>query len=103
MPEFVKVAKLHDMPPKKGLAVKVDGQCLVIYQVGGDFYALEDSCSHVGAPLSQGFLTEDGCAVCPLHAAMFDIKTGAALTAPARDPVKTYKVRVCGDDIEVEA
>jgi len=73
---------------------------VLLCNVDGEIYAIEDVCTHDGGELDQGEL--DGCRImCPRHGAMFDVKTGAALTLPAIVPVPTYEVRVEGDDIFV--
>jgi 3-phenylpropionate/trans-cinnamate dioxygenase ferredoxin subunit len=74
---------------------------VLICNVDGSFYAIEDVCTHDGAPLDQGHL-EGGCIVCPRHGATFDVKTGEALTLPAVVPVMTFGVNVDGDDLMVE-
>lgn len=74
---------------------------ILVCNVEGTFYAIEDVCTHDGAPLDQGTL-EGSCVVCPRHGATFDVTTGAALTLPAVLPVATYPVTVDGDDLLVE-
>ncbi|MDE2482196.1 MAG: non-heme iron oxygenase ferredoxin subunit [bacterium] len=86
--------------PGTAKAFPVDGTDLLICNVGGTFYAIEDVCTHDGAPLDQGEL-EGRCIVCPRHGATFDVETGAA-TLPAVMPVMTFPVRVDGDEIVVE-
>ena len=66
------------------------------------FYALSDTCTHRGGPLSEG--TVEGAEVaCPWHGARFDVKTGAVLGPPAAREVRSYPVRVTGTDVEIEA
>ncbi len=101
MPDFVKVAKEEDIPAGRCRAVEVHGLKIAIFNVGGILYAVEDSCSHLGAPLSTGFLGKDSIS-CELHGATFDLRTGKALNAPAKGPVETFKVRVAEGDVEVE-
>ena len=100
MKEFTRAASTADLPPGKCKAVDVLGAKIVLVNSGGTIYALEDSCSHLGAPLSQGFLTKTSI-TCEWHGASFDLATGEALNAPAKDPVNVYEVRVNGNDIEV--
>jgi 3-phenylpropionate/trans-cinnamate dioxygenase ferredoxin subunit len=100
MQGFVKAATLSELPPGKCKAVDVEGVKMVLVNSGGTIHALEDSCSHLGAPLSQGFLAKTSI-TCEWHGASFDLKTGEALNAPAKDPVTIYEVRIVGDDIEV--
>jgi 3-phenylpropionate/trans-cinnamate dioxygenase ferredoxin subunit len=87
--------------PGNATSYNVDGVEIAICNVGGDFYAIEDVCTHDGGPLDQGTL-EGKCIVCPRHGAMFDVTTGAALTLPAVMPVATYEVRRDGDDLILE-
>ena len=100
MLEYIKAATLTDLPQGKCKAVEVHGVRIVLVNTINGIFALEDSCSHLGAPLSQGFVSKDSI-TCEWHGASFDLKTGEAQCAPAKDPVTTYEVRVVGDDIEV--
>ena len=95
------VAKLHEIPPATTKRVVVDGVEVLLCNVDGTFYAVEDLCTHDGGPLDQGEL--DGCRImCPRHGALFDVTTGAALTLPAVVPLPTYAVRVDGDLVLVD-
>lgn len=102
MPGLVKVARVADIPPGHKKIVEVDGVEIVIVNLDGAFYAIEDVCTHDGGPLGEGTL--EGCQlICPRHGARFDVRTGAALTMPAVEPAPTYEVQVEGDDILVAA
>ena len=79
----------------------VDGTAVLLCNVEGELYAIEDVCTHDGGELDQGVLEEDRI-MCPRHGAYFDVRTGAALTLPAVIGVRTYGVRVEGDDVFVE-
>jgi len=64
---------------------------VAVFFVGGEYYAIEDICTHDDGPLAEGEL--DGCQlICPRHGARFDIRTGEALTLPAYRPVESYRV-----------
>ena len=77
MPKFVKVASVTDIPPGTKQIVEVDGIEVVVVNLDGQFYAVEDVCTHDGGPLGEGKL--DGCQlICPRHGARFDVRTGAA-------------------------
>ncbi len=95
---YVKVADLDELPPGERMLIEVDGQYIVLFNVDGEIYAIDDVCTHDGGPLAEGDL-EDHQIICPRHGAHFDIRTGAALTMPAFEPVPTYKVRIEGKDI----
>jgi 3-phenylpropionate/trans-cinnamate dioxygenase ferredoxin subunit len=102
MSRFVKVARADEIRPGEKKIVEVDGALIVVVNLGGEFFALEDVCTHDGGPLGEGTL-EDGQLVCPRHGARFDVRTGDALKMPAFEPVPTYEVRVENGDILVEA
>ena len=95
------IAKVADVPPGTAKRVVVDDVEVLLCNVDGAFYAVEDVCTHDGGPLDQGEL--DGCRImCPRHGALFDVTSGKALTMPAVVPLPTYPVHVDGDDISVE-
>lgn len=102
MAKFVRVASASEIPPGTGQYVDVNGEPIAIFHVeGGNFYATCDVCSHEEASLSEGEL--DGEIVeCPLHGARFNVRTGEVKALPAVVSVKTYPVRVVGNDVEVE-
>ena len=81
--------------------VEVDGIAVLLCNVDGTMYAVEDVCTHDGGPLDQGEI-QGSRIMCPRHGAMFDVTTGAVLTPPAVDPLPTYHVRVQGDDVIVD-
>lgn len=95
------VAKLSEIPEGKTHKVTVDRHGVLLCNVGGQIFAIEDVCTHDGGELDQGEL-EGSRIMCPRHGAIFDVTNGAALTPPAVMPVATYGVRVDGDDIYVE-
>ena len=101
MAEFVTVAKTSEISQGQAKAVEVKGAPVAIFNVGGTYYAIEDTCSHVGGPLSEG--TVEGTTVnCPWHGAQFDLASGKVLMPPAASGVKSYKVRVEGSEIKLE-
>jgi len=101
MGEFVKVTKTDALKPGQARLVEVKGKEIALFNIGGEFYALDNACTHEQGSLAEGEI--EGCEVtCPLHGAVFDIRTGEVLGPPAYDDVDTYAVRVTGDDIEVE-
>jgi 3-phenylpropionate/trans-cinnamate dioxygenase ferredoxin subunit len=101
MTEFVKVANAADIEDGQRVLVEVDDVIVAIFKVDGEFYCIEDVCTHDGGPVAEGAL--DGFEIeCPRHGALFDIRDGRALTMPAVVPVPTYQVKVEGDEIFVE-
>lgn len=71
-----------------------------IFLVEDQYYAMEDICPHAYALLSQGFV-EDGKVECPLHEALFDIRTGKCLRKPGGRDLKTYQTRLNENQIEI--
>jgi 3-phenylpropionate/trans-cinnamate dioxygenase ferredoxin subunit len=100
MAEFVAIAKTNDVAPGTVQVFEVNGTRIALCNVDGSFYAIDDVCTHDGGPLDQGELEGDQIE-CPRHGALFDVKTGKALTLPAVLPVRTYPVEVEGDDVKV--
>jgi nitrite reductase/ring-hydroxylating ferredoxin subunit len=98
---FVKVATVSEVPPGKAKQAKVGGKTLAVFNVDGNFYAIDDTCPHRGASLAEGEV-EGQHVVCPLHAAVFDVTSGAHLSPPAQSDVACYKVQVMGDEVQVD-
>jgi 3-phenylpropionate/trans-cinnamate dioxygenase ferredoxin subunit len=95
-------AKRSEVAPGTTKRVVIGATPVLLCNVDGSFYAIEDVCTHDGGELDQGEL--EGCRImCPRHGAYFDVTTGAALTLPAILPVETFPVRVDGDDVFVDA
>jgi len=101
MSRFVKAATIDEMAGERIKCVEVEGEKIAVFEVEGEFYALSDTCTHRGGPLSEGELEGAG-VVCPWHGARFDVKTGAVLGPPAGIGVRSYPVRVAGTDILIE-
>ncbi len=100
MAEFVPVAKVSEIPDPGKKLVEVDDRLVAVFHVGGQFYALDDVCTHDGGPLAEGQL--DGYhIICPRHGARFDIRTGEALTMPATEPTTAHEVKIEGDTVLV--
>ena len=98
MSDFVRVADVSEIPDPGKQLVEVDERLIVIFHVDGQYYALDDVCTHDGGPLGEGDLAGHEIA-CPRHGAKFDIRDGRALTMPATQSTMTYEVKV--DDGEV--
>ena len=102
MTEFVKVAKVQDIPPGGRLWYDFEEESVIVFNVEGQFYCVADLCSHDNGPLEDGEL--EGYEVeCPRHGARFDVRTGKALCLPATSSIPSYKVKVEGDDIYIES
>jgi 3-phenylpropionate/trans-cinnamate dioxygenase ferredoxin subunit len=97
-----RVAKVSEVAPGTTRRVLVDSAEILLCNIDGKIYAIEDVCTHDGGPLDQGTL-EGERVVCPRHGATFDVRTGDALTLPAVMPLMTFEVTIEGDDVFVDA
>jgi 3-phenylpropionate/trans-cinnamate dioxygenase ferredoxin component len=89
-----------DVAPGRSRRCLVDGQAVLVCNVGGDFYALADTCTHDRGPLGEGRLRGHHIE-CPRHGSRFDVRDGAVKSPPAMRPVTTYQVRVRDGVVEV--
>lgn len=79
----------------------VGNRSVLLMNIEGEFYAVENLCSHAEYELVDGEL--EGCSLhCPKHGAAFDVRTGEALSAPAVQPIRIFSTRLEGDDVQVE-
>ena len=101
MGEFVKAVRTGDVAPGQGRLVEVGGKKIALFNIDGTFYAIDNTCTHRGGPLSEGAV-EGTEVTCPWHGAVFDVTSGAVMGAPAPRDVARYGVRVAGEDIEIE-
>jgi naphthalene 1,2-dioxygenase system ferredoxin subunit len=97
---WVKAADRSALGDGEVTGVVVAGHEIALYEIDGEIFATDDICTHAYAKLSDGWM-ERGEIECPLHAGRFEIKTGKATAPPCIDNVKTYPVRVEGDEIQV--
>lgn len=100
MSAWVAVAKASEISPGQWQSVDVDGARIVVFNLDGEYYAIEDVCTHDGGQLTGGSI-EGAEIVCPRHGARFCIRTGAALTAPAYEAVATFPIKVENGNIFV--
>lgn len=102
--EGIVVAQLGDVPD--GEAIRIDASVtgtvddIAIFHDNDAFYALDDTCTHEKASLSEGWI-EDGVIECPLHAGKFCMKDGSVLSMPATVGVACHRVVIDGSDIRV--
>jgi 3-phenylpropionate/trans-cinnamate dioxygenase ferredoxin subunit len=96
---MLRACLLADLPP--GESVRIDGPApIAVFNADGELFAIDDTCTHQDASLSDGWL--EGCTVeCPLHEACFDLRTGLPTGPPAKRPVRTYPVVVSDGQVFV--
>ena len=92
---------LSELQQGKPVKVEKNGKTICVARVGDEVFAVDDTCSHSDASLSEGDVT-DFKIECWMHGAEFDLRTGEALTPPAVAPLHTYGVHVDGDSVTVE-
>ena len=101
MAEFIKALTTGELPAGKAVAVELNGKKVAVFNVDGTFYAIDDTCTHRGGPLSEGQV--DGTVVtCPWHGAEFDVTNGQVLGPPAPGGVTSYEVKLEGNDVMVK-
>jgi len=98
--DWVKVARIEDLPPGSRRVVYVDGVAVAVFNLDGSYYAIEDTCTHDSGELASGELVGEEI-VCPRHGARFNIKSGAVTAPPAYSAVVTFPVRVAAGWVEV--
>lgn len=92
---------VSNIPPGRVGVFFVGDREIAVCNVDGEFFAIDNICTHDGGSLDQGEL-EGNEIECPRHGARFDVTTGAAIQLPAFEPVESYPVRIEGDTIVVE-
>src|SRR5512138_2818785 len=97
---WVKVGTASSILPGDYAQVEVDDELVAVFNVNGQFLAVQDVCTHDGGGLSGGAVEGD-VVICPRHGARFCLRTGEALTPPAYEPVRTYPTRVVDGIVEV--
>lgn len=104
MTEGILVAQTNDVP--EGEAIKIDASVagtvddIAIFNDDGEFFALDDTCSHEKASLSEGWI-DNGVVECPLHAGKFCLKDGSVQSMPATEGVSCHRLVIDGDDIRL--
>jgi nitrite reductase/ring-hydroxylating ferredoxin subunit len=98
--QFHRVAAAGDIPEGEPLRVKIEQWEIAVFKLDGEYYAIDDVCTHAYALLSEGFVEGD-VIECPLHGGRFEIKTGKAVAAPCTVDVRTYPVRCENDAVLV--
>jgi nitrite reductase/ring-hydroxylating ferredoxin subunit len=100
MANFVKICKTTDIKEGSGKSIEINGKPVAVFNVNGNFYAINDVCGHRGGPLGEGEL--DGkTVICPWHGWRYDVTTGANELVPDL-PTNTYELKVEGEDILID-
>lgn len=99
MAQFVKVARISDLVPGKGMVVVVNGTRIALFNCDGSFYAIKGTCPHMGGELGEGLLQGE-VVTCPWHGWRFNVRTGKNPEAEVV-AVRSFEVKVEGEDIFV--
>ena len=100
MNEWITVVSVEGLAPGEWRGVGMDDTQIVVFNLDGQYYAIEDVCTHDGGQLTGGTVEGDQI-VCPRHGARFCLRTGAALSAPAYEPINTFPVRIENGMVQV--
>ncbi len=104
---YMKLASTEEVPAGTMKAIQINGRKILLANMNGKFFALDDRCPHIGKPLSKGTL-HDGCVTCPYHGAEFDLQSGENVKDANFlfwklhcDDAKTYDIQLIDQDIFV--
>lgn len=99
----IDVCPVEELPPGTMKIVDAGGIAVGVYNCGGEYFAIEDRCSHDDGPLCEGDWDAERCVVvCPRHGANFELRTGRPLTLPAYEPVDAFPVSVVDGIVRVD-
>lgn len=98
---FLRIARTDEISRGKMKRFDVDGHAILVANVDGHYYAVDDTCTHEDASLASGSLKGE-LVKCPLHGSRFNVINGKVLDDPADRDLQTYPVQVDGDDLWVK-
>jgi nitrite reductase/ring-hydroxylating ferredoxin subunit len=101
MPERLDLCSTSDVAPGSALKVETGDLVLAVFNVDGEFFVIDDTCTHGPGSLSEGYI-EDDVVECNFHNGQFNIKTGEVVSPPCMIPIKTYPVSVVEDRVTIE-
>jgi nitrite reductase (NADH) small subunit len=100
--EYVRVGQLSDFPAGSLKTVEIAGKQLLLANLAGELFAIENTCTHRGGPLNEGTL-EGKVVTCPWHGGQFDVTTGKVVGPPPQADEPTYSVKVHGNDVMIKS
>lgn len=98
MSVFFKAARMAELSPGTMKQVTIGPRRILLANIGGRFYAVDDTCTHEDASLSHGALRGEW-VKCPLHGSRFNVRTGEVVEEPAAEKLATYPVRIEADEV----
>ena len=101
MSEFIKVASTSDLRAGQAAVVEVGGRTIALFNVNGEFFALDNTCMHRGGPLGEGFVDQNNLTVqCPWHGWIYSLASGVSLF-DSMAKVEKFEVKVEGEDVKI--
>lgn len=100
MSEYQTVCRVDELSEGEGKTVTAGGKLIAVFLHGGEYFAIDDTCPHMGASLSGGYV-ENGIVTCPWHAWRFRLNDGAWADSP-RVKIGCYPVRIEGEEVQVQ-
>ena len=100
--EYVRVGQLTDFPSGSLKIVEIAGKQVLVANMNGELFAIENTCTHRGGPLNEGTL-EGKVVTCPWHGGQFDVTTGKVVGPPPRTDEPTYSIKVQGNDVMIKS
>lgn len=101
MAEFYDAVPADELVDEMACVVEVNGREVALIHTGGEFYAMQNDCTHAGHPIGEGDLVDERVIECPGHGATFNVVSGDVLSGPAEEPLETYDVRVVDGMVQV--
>ena len=102
MSDWIDVDAVEDLPEGSVALTEVDGAEVAVFNLGGNYYAIEDVCTHDGGTLADGEV-EDFEIECPRHGARFDLRSGRVTAPPAYEDIRTFHVRIHDGRVQVRS
>jgi 3-phenylpropionate/trans-cinnamate dioxygenase ferredoxin component len=100
---LVKACTVDEIKPGGAIRLNLEPCAIAVFRLTDGYYATADTCTHAQSSLAAGDVDLEDCTVeCPYHASLFDIKTGRVLSFPASRPLRTFPVKIVGDEVFVE-
>ena len=101
MSEFIRVANTASLPAGRTAVVEIEGRTIALFNVNGEFFALDNTCAHRGGPLAEGFVDQRNLTIqCPWHGWTYSLASGASPMMPMAK-VEKFEVRIEGEDIKI--
>jgi len=101
MANLYEVGKIDEMEDGDIKCVEVEDKEIALFKLNGEYFAIDNTCTHLGGPLCEGDIDGDR-VICPWHGAEFDIRTGEVVSGPAEENVDPYKIVIENDSIKID-